>query len=117
MGSGYKTRPYSPLPTPHIHPLMKSVILIISSYLLALLVAMLPLQQTDAPSTGSPSQAPPVSATPSPTPKSETEARETRALWVVRTTMGAPESVRELVRRAKENGFTDLIVQDRKSVV
>jgi len=92
---------------------MKRVILIISFYLLALLVAMLPLQQTDAPSTGSPSQAPPVSATPSPTPKSETEARETRALWVVRTTMGAPESVRELVRRAKENGFTDLIVQVR----
>jgi len=38
---------------------------------------------------------------------------EARALWVVRTTMVSPESVRELVRRAKENGFTDLIVQVR----
>jgi uncharacterized lipoprotein YddW (UPF0748 family) len=92
---------------------MKRVIAIICFYVLALLVAMLPLQQTDAPSSGSPSQVSPVSATPSLTPKPATEASETRALWVVRTTMGSPESVHALVQRAKENGFTDLIVQVR----
>jgi uncharacterized lipoprotein YddW (UPF0748 family) len=92
---------------------MKRVIAIISFYVLALLAAMLPLQQTDAPGAGSPSQMSPVSATPSPTPKPETETRETRALWVKRTTMVSQESVRELVRRAKEGSFTDLIVQVR----
>jgi uncharacterized lipoprotein YddW (UPF0748 family) len=103
--------PHSPLPTHH--SLMKRVIAIICFYVLALLVAMLPLQQTDAPSPGSPSQVSLVSTTPSPTPKPETETRETRALWVKRTTMVSPESVRELVRRSKEGGFTDLIVQVR----
>src|SRR5262245_60994244 len=92
---------------------MKRVIAIISFYVLALLCALLPLQQTDAPGAGSPSQVSPVSATPSPTPKPETETRETRALWVKRTTMVSQESVRELVRRAKEGSFTDLIVQVR----
>src|SRR5262249_54561321 len=38
---------------------------------------------------------------------------EARALWVVRTTLTSPESVREMVRRAKENSFSDLIVQVR----
>jgi uncharacterized lipoprotein YddW (UPF0748 family) len=90
---------------------MKRVIAIISFYVLALLCAMLPLQQTDAPGAGSSSKEAPTSATPGPTPKPE--ARETRALWVVRTTMASPESVRALVQRAKENGFTDLIVQVR----
>jgi uncharacterized lipoprotein YddW (UPF0748 family) len=92
---------------------MKRVIAIISFYVLALLCALLPLQQTDAPGAGSPSNVSLVSATPSPTPKPETETRETRALWVKRTTMVTPESVRELVRRAKEGSFTDLIVQVR----
>jgi uncharacterized lipoprotein YddW (UPF0748 family) len=92
---------------------MKRVIAIISFYVLALLCALLPLQQTDAPGAGSPSNVSPVSATPSPTPKPETETRETRALWVKRTTMVTSESVRELVRRAKEGSFTDLIVQVR----
>jgi uncharacterized lipoprotein YddW (UPF0748 family) len=92
---------------------MKRVIAIISFYVLALLCALLPLQQTDAPGAGSPSQLSPVSTTPSPTPKPETETRETRALWVKRTTMVSSESVRELVRRAKEGSFTDLIVQVR----
>jgi uncharacterized lipoprotein YddW (UPF0748 family) len=103
--------PHSPLPTPH--SLMKRVIAIVCFYVLALLCAMLPLQHTDAPGAGSPSKDAPAPAPPSPTPRPETEARETRALWVVRTTMASPESVRELVRRAKENGFTDLIVQVR----
>jgi len=92
---------------------MKRVIAIISFYVLALLCAMLPLQQTDAPGSGSSLRETLSPAPPSPTPKRETEAPETRALWVVRTTMSSPDSVRELVRRAKENGFTDLIVQVR----
>lgn len=92
---------------------MKRVIAIISFYVLALLCAMLPLQQTDAPGAGSSLLENPATAPSSPTPKRETEAPETRALWVVRTTMSSPDSVRELVRRAKENGFTDLIVQVR----
>ena len=92
---------------------MKRVIAIISFYVLALLCAMLPLQQTDAPGAGSSLTETPATAPSIPTPKRETEAPETRALWVVRTTMSSPDSVRELVRRAKENGFTDLIVQVR----
>ena len=92
---------------------MKRVIAIISFYVLALLCAMLPLQQTDAPGAGSSLPETSGTAPSSPTPKRETEAPETRALWVVRTTMSSPDSVRELVRRAKENGFTDLIVQVR----
>jgi uncharacterized lipoprotein YddW (UPF0748 family) len=92
---------------------MKRVIAIISFYVLALLWAMLPLQQTDAPGAGSSLPENPATAPSSTTPKRETEAPETRALWVVRTTMSSPDSVRELVRRAKENGFTDLIVQVR----
>jgi uncharacterized lipoprotein YddW (UPF0748 family) len=92
---------------------MKRVIAIISFYVLALLCAMLPLQQTDAPGAGSSLPENPATAPLSPTPKRDIEAFETRALWVVRTTMSSPDSVRELVRRAKENGFTDLIVQVR----
>ena len=39
--------------------------------------------------------------------------QETRALWVVRFTLTSPEAVRASVQRAKENGFTDLVVQVR----
>jgi uncharacterized lipoprotein YddW (UPF0748 family) len=92
---------------------MKRVIAIISFYVLALLCAMLPLQQTDAPGAGSSLPETTATAPSSPAPKREIGAPETRALWVVRTTMSSPDSVRELVRRAKENGFTDLIVQVR----
>jgi uncharacterized lipoprotein YddW (UPF0748 family) len=93
---------------------MKRAIAIISFYTLASLCALLPLQQTDAPSARLSSQDVDVSATPAPAARPEQpDARETRALWVVRTTMVTPESVRELVRRAKENRFTDLIVQVR----
>src|SRR5262245_6066686 len=106
-------KPPTPNPQPPTTSLMKRVIAIICFYVLALLVAMLPLQQTDAPGAGSPAKQPLATAPPSLTPKPGTEAHETRALWVVRTTMASPESVRELVRRAKENGFTDLIVQVR----
>ncbi|MGH9755909.1 MAG: glycoside hydrolase family 10 protein, partial [Blastocatellia bacterium] len=96
------------------HQLMKRVIAIVCFFALALLYAMLPLQQTDAPSARLSSQEAPVTAPPSPTPRPEKpDTREIRALWVVRTTMTSPESVRALVRRAKENGFTDLLVQVR----
>jgi uncharacterized lipoprotein YddW (UPF0748 family) len=92
---------------------MKRVIAIISLYVLALLCAMLPLQQTDAPVSKLSSEKPPVFATPGPSPTPQPETGETRGLWVVRTTMETPESVRALVRRARDNGFTDLMVQVR----
>jgi uncharacterized lipoprotein YddW (UPF0748 family) len=88
---------------------MKRAVTIICVYVLLLLVAKLPLQQIAAPSPKLPA---PLAAKSSLLPKA-TPRPETRALWVVRTTMVSPESVRELVRRAKENGFTDLIVQVR----
>src|SRR4030095_10794019 len=88
---------------------MKRAGAIICFYTVLLLSAILPLQQTAAPSPPSPSRQ---VAQPSPTPKL-TPRPETRALWVKRTTMVSPESVRALVMRAKENGFTDLVVQVR----
>lgn len=39
--------------------------------------------------------------------------QEARALWVVRYTMASPAALRDSIKRAKENGFTDLIVQIR----
>ena len=94
---------------------MKRVIAIISLYVLALLCAMLPLQQTDAPGPGAKmsTQKAPVFAIQSSTPQRQPETGEARGLWVVRTTMETPESVRALVQRARENGFTDLLVQVR----
>src|SRR5437016_2700716 len=41
------------------------------------------------------------------------EDEETRALWVVRTSLRSPESVRRVVAQARENGFNTLIVQVR----
>lgn len=38
---------------------------------------------------------------------------ETRGLWVVRTTLAHPDSVRAMVRRADEAGFNTLVVQIR----
>jgi uncharacterized lipoprotein YddW (UPF0748 family) len=94
---------------------MKRVIAIICLYVLALLCALLPLQQTDAPVAPSTSQKGPVFAPsgPTPTPTPQPETGEARGLWVVRTTMETPESVRALVQRARDNGFTDLLVQVR----
>ncbi len=92
---------------------MKRLIAIICFYALALLLAILPLQQTDAPNAQLPARETPVIAPLAPTPRPDAGSREARALWVVRTTMTSPESVRDLVRRARENGFTDLIVQAR----
>src|SRR5215471_16031791 len=94
---------------------MKRVIAIICFYVLALLCAMLPLQQTDAPGSRATSLRPAqLSAAPKTEPAQQRhEINEARALWVVRTTMETPESVHSLVQRAKDNGFTDLLVQVR----
>jgi uncharacterized lipoprotein YddW (UPF0748 family) len=90
---------------------MKRTGAIICLFLLMLLCSILPLQQTGAPE---PSASSPLAATPSRYETSPAAPQaETRALWVVRTTLVSPESVREMVRRAKENSFTDLIVQVR----
>ena len=43
----------------------------------------------------------------------ETAATETRALWVLRTSLGSPESITTLVRTAREHGFNTLLVQVR----
>jgi uncharacterized lipoprotein YddW (UPF0748 family) len=90
---------------------MKRVIAIICFFVLVLLYALLPMRQTVAPGAQSSSEKAAISLTPKSAPQITT--LETRALWVVRTTMETPDSVRALVRRAKENGFTDLIVQVR----
>jgi uncharacterized lipoprotein YddW (UPF0748 family) len=42
-----------------------------------------------------------------------TEEEETRALWVVRTSLRSPESIRRLVTQARDSGFNTLIVQVR----
>ena len=43
----------------------------------------------------------------------ETVPAETRAFWVLRTSLGSPESISALVRTARENGFNTLLVQVR----
>lgn len=92
---------------------MRRTVTIIVAYLLLLLSAFLPAQKTAAPT---PTLPPPQSAvvvSAKSALEPEAPAREVRALWVVRDTMTSPESVIGMVRRAKENGFTDLIVQVR----
>lgn len=91
--------------------------IIIVCYLLLLLTAILPTQKTAAPvvslslpHTLSELLAPATRPTPTPEPSYGFEAR---AMWVVRHTLSSPEAVIDLVRRAKENGFTDLVVQVR----
>src|SRR6185369_5987198 len=94
---------------------MRRAVTIITAYLLLLLCAFLPAQKTAAPTPTlpTPQQAEAAMAkTVAQAAQAET-AREVRALWVVRDTMTSPESVKEMVRRAKENGFTDLVVQVR----
>jgi uncharacterized lipoprotein YddW (UPF0748 family) len=89
---------------------MKRYPAIATCYLMLLLSALLPAQRTAAPSQIS--DLPPAQsvARPSPSPVSHSE---TRALWVVRSTLSSPGAVIDLVRRARENGFTDLVVQVR----
>ncbi|MFN0088046.1 MAG: glycoside hydrolase family 10 protein [Blastocatellia bacterium] len=93
---------------------MKRSALITSSYLVLLLAALLPLQQIVAPSPVLPTpQQLAARSAPAPAPQAPEAKSETRALWVVRHTMVSPEAIRALVRRASENGFTDLVVQVR----
>jgi uncharacterized lipoprotein YddW (UPF0748 family) len=114
---------------------MKRAVLIIGLILLLLLIARLPHQQTAAPTPTLPTPRQLAAETPSltqptppqlavetpspaqPTPQpavlSSAQPVETRALWVVRHTMTSPDAVRNLVRRAQSNGFTDLVVQVR----
>ncbi len=88
---------------------MKRALIIICCYALLLLSALLPTQQTAAPS----------KTLLLPLGKSKNTAailgpeNEARALWVKRESLGKPEDVRDAVRRASENGFTDLVVQVR----
>lgn len=92
---------------------MRRAVTIISAYFVLLLSALLPAQKTAAPT---PTLPPPQrveagivnAATTQDIPSSEV-----RALWVVRHTMSSPQAVKEMVARAKANGFTDLIVQIR----
>ncbi len=89
---------------------MKRGPVIILCYLILLLSAFLPVQKTVAPSSAMAL----ARLVPPPAPKQTPELRpEVRALWVVRHTLVSPQAVIELVRRAKENNFTDLVVQVR----
>jgi len=95
---------------------MRRAVTIITAYLLLLLCAYLPAQKIAAPTPTlpSPQQAEAAMAkVVARAAQAEPLPREVRALWVVRNTMTSPESVKEMVRRAKENGFTDLVVQVR----
>lgn len=89
---------------------MKRLAGIVLGYILLLLTAFLPVQETAAPDIGSGARASTGGAVESQEPAAP---REVRALWVVRHTMTDPEAVRQLVERATANGFTDLIVQVR----
>lgn len=97
----------------HTQLAMRRVVTIITAYLLLLLSALLPAQKTAAPSPSLPSPQQASAADVKTSSDEITERREVRALWVVRHTMNSPEAVRQMVARAKANGFTDLIVQIR----
>jgi uncharacterized lipoprotein YddW (UPF0748 family) len=89
---------------------MKRALIIVCCYGLLLLSALLPTQQTAAPSktllfplTNSSNKSATVLG----------PENEARALWVKRETLSKPEDVKDAVRRASINGFTDLVVQVR----
>ncbi|MBS1788058.1 MAG: family 10 glycosylhydrolase [Acidobacteria bacterium] len=92
---------------------MRRAVTIIFAYLILLLSALLPAQKTAAPSPTLPPSRQAANFLPGSLPSPETIVGEVRALWVVRHTMASPQSVKEMVRRAKADGFTDLIVQVR----
>ncbi len=95
---------------------MRRAVTIITAYILLLLSALLPAQKTAAPSPTLPPPQPAGAALAKSVIRAaqpEAPPNEVRALWVVRNTMASPDSVKEMVRRAKENGFTDLVVQVR----
>ena len=88
---------------------MKRAGTIILGYVVMLLTALLPAQQTAAPAAAFSMGG----NRPAASSQGSSANGEVRALWVVRYTLSSPEAVRQLVERAKENGFTDLIVQVR----
>jgi uncharacterized lipoprotein YddW (UPF0748 family) len=49
----------------------------------------------------------------SPRAAREAASTETRALWVLRTSLGSPESITTLVHTARDHGFNTLLVQVR----
>ena len=56
-----------------------------------------------------PASAPAASPATRPTPA----PGEVRALWVVRTTLTSPDKIKQMVERARDNGFNNLVVQVR----
>jgi uncharacterized lipoprotein YddW (UPF0748 family) len=93
---------------------MKRAATIIFCYVIVLLSAWLPLQETAAPSHIFPMpQMKPPAASASASTSIPAPSRETHGLWVASFSLTSPEAVKEIVRRAKDNGFTDLIVQVR----
>jgi len=79
---------------------MKRYAAIIGGYTIVLLSALLPGQKIAAPSPSLPGTSP-------------TRRIEARALWVKCDTLSSSAAVVDLVRRAKKNNFTDLVVQVR----
>jgi len=79
---------------------MKRYAAIIGCYTLILLSALLPGQKIAAPSPSLPGTSP-------------AQHIEARALWVKCDTLSSSPAVIDLVRRAKKNNFTDLVVQVR----
>lgn len=92
---------------------MRKAVSIIVAYLLLLLSALLPAQKIAAPSPTLPPLLQAGTSFPTASPTPEIPSNEVRALWVVRHTMSSPQAVKQMVARAKANGFTDLIVQVR----
>lgn len=92
---------------------MRRAVTIIFAYLILLLSALLPAQKTAAPSPTLPRVQQTGNSFAATLPAAEAPISEVRALWVVRHTMASPQTVKEMVARAKTNGFTDLIVQVR----
>jgi uncharacterized lipoprotein YddW (UPF0748 family) len=92
---------------------MRKAVSIIVAYLILLLSALLPAQKTAAPTPTLPPLLQAENTLPAVSPTPEIFPGEVRGLWVVRHTMSSPQAVKEMVARAKANGFTDLIVQVR----
>src|SRR5215510_14416772 len=79
---------------------MKRYAAIVGGYTIILLSALLPGQKIAAPSPSLPGTSP-------------NRRVEARALWVKSETLTSSAAVIDLVRRAKKNNFTDLVVQVR----
>ncbi|MBO0798748.1 MAG: family 10 glycosylhydrolase, partial [Blastocatellia bacterium] len=89
---------------------MKRALIIICCYVLLLLSALLPTQQTAAPSKTL--LLPLANSLINPIPGRAAQ-QEARALWVKRESLSKPGDVKDAVRRASANGFTDLVIQVR----